>query len=537
MLDDDHELSIKREENHENYITDMCNMLKKVFPEFAEKYQDRDASLANILFFLMGVLGYISTEMITMLYPRSNLASIRTKLNDLIEERMVIAVSIGDTKRHEDSFVNTLYCLSKKGLIRFRQWYPKTLPNDVSGAKRSALHAYYNAFALLAGILEGFICIAEYEDPLSVGKNKYGTLCRRDILKSDAIIIGKNSFALIETDTGYETTQVLLNKIYEYYRHSDNYLSKFPDKQHFTIVFSIREPRVTLAEEPRYKPSMLKVLRDYIEESVFKSHRDWEFSVLRWIDRENPDLSPNKKSTCIEVVNDIIQNSPLFSRYFSIEDFYVYLEDVLSQTSGAYLEDIARIHDKKCRDRIDRLTSIYIRELDRGNIKNNDIEWMLNGMEIYFVSTPRIRSYLPYFFPDEIRYGTCNATLWERRYDWFSPKKDGTCDPNRFHRWYYFEGDEIDPATPNGYVLLRNVYIDGSRVFCFENVDHDLGARIRVRYALKYLRQDKRDISIYAFCSNDPTRTYIKKALLSGIKEQVTRLFWYDVTYHHTIKE
>lgn len=482
--------------------------LRKCFPEFDELYREKDASMRETIFFLIGVVGFLSTEMLTSVFVHIKLASIRTVLFSLCEDGLVFSVKVGDLKKHEDSLVCSLYCLSPKGIRQFKNEYPHTEYVEVYGPSRTTLHAYYASICLMASYMSGLQCRWEYEDYLS-STFRNGYRQREGLLRADAAILAKNSYCLVEVDTGTETLGTLLEKINLYYCHKLRLITNDSRRTRYMICFAVMKPRVSLADEPRYSPAKLRVMKEllslpYIEER-FKA-----FSELEAVRYDRTGLSNRKTMICREVFKDIRDSSPLDLTGFRLDEFEDYCSRIESQTSEVYQEDRARRHDHLCEARIDNLTDIILGDLFSKKHRGTYIEFLLEGIECFFVPVLRLYSFLPFVFHNEpipdktstLIMERCRVIL-DRAYEFFSNPK--------YSYKYMFGSDELDDCATLDHLNLVNAFIvedDGEKyVFCVENVEYDLAARIRVAFAERFLCP-LRNTNVFIICLVKSEQSY-----------------------------
>ncbi len=471
-----------------DYIHSINDMLKKVFKDYREYHKESDASLKDTLLFLVGVLGCLSTEMLTSIFTHANLASIRTVLHELNSDNLIYQIRLGDLKKHEDSLICTIYCLAPRGKAKLKDMYPDTQLIEVTGPSRSTLHSYYTSICLLAGYMSGLSSKWEYEDYLS-STMRNGIRVRERLLRADAALLSDKMFCMIETDTGTETIPKLIEKLLEYYRHDTRLITNDLHRNRYAICFTIMKPRVSLADEPRYSPSKLRVVRQLIQ-TPYVTNRLTYFAELADIRYDRTGLSHRKSMICREVMKDMISNSPLDLNSYSLDRFEAYYSRVVAQTSSIYQEDRARVHDHLCASRLNNLTDILLKDIAVRKIDNAVIKYLLNGQECYFVPVLRLHSLLPFVFDTELVVEKLTTTLLPR-YDYLLKQNMTYFKKPEFHHKYWIGRESLAECAPEDHVCLANAFKtkddDDTFIYCIENIEYDLGARIRVAFAERYL--------------------------------------------------
>lgn len=503
-----------------DYLHAINVFLKRVFTDFDELFKKQDASMREVLLFFIGVVGMISTELITSVFVNANLASVRTILHSLQEDALINPMRIGELKKHEDSLVCTVYCLSRKGIRYFITQYPHTEYIEVSGSRRSMLHSYYTSICLVAAYMYGLPCKWEYEDYLS-SSIRNGIRVREGLLRADAAILAGKSFCMLEVDTGTESLKTLIDKIYTYYCHHNMLITNDTARKKYMICFAVMKPRVSLADEPRYSPAKLRVMRELIH-TPYVEKRFSVFAELEAVRYDRTGLSHRKCMICREVFNDLRDNSPLDLERFRLDEFEEYYSGIVAQSSHVYQEDRARKHDHLCASRIDNLTDSILEDLFCKKLKNTYIAYLLEGAECFFVPALRLHSFLPFIFFNELVSSRINSTIIDRCFSIIN-RVFGPFEKVEYYYRYWFGDCFLSEFATHDYFCLLNAFVDESdgikTVICIENLEFDLGARIRVAFAEKFLTPPQ-DVIVIVICLTRNEESYNEICSKIGISKK-----------------
>ncbi len=502
--------------NTQDYIGLLNNIIAHAFPGCIKS----QPKLEDVILFLATVLGYITPEMFTSICQGAKLGSIRTKISELARDGYLLAIPICDNKQYGDSLINTIYVSTTKARKKLKTFYPNLFLRCYSNKRKTALHSYYNALLQLSLMtwMPYSAWQTEYPNEIHYIGEKYP----RDVLIADTFFNYGGKPVFVEIDTGNEKNRTLIEKIISYYKH-DNWIR---EGGQWSICFVFRKNRVTLAEKPRYKLSMLRVLRDFLHTDYarkrFTMFRD--LADARLITNE---LSEKDRNICRAVIKDIIKNSPVDLDHFTVEDFDEYVTDVENHTSYAYYEDIARIHDHLCNEKITHIFQYYLEMFKIPNKVRDETDFLLNGRECFFVSLPRFRTALPYILFDVKLLDKNNISIKDRIASILERTIDDFNTDKMYYGFAHFSLDDI--KRKEGFycetVSFYKSFVDNSlpqkHYFCIENLALDLGARVRVVNILYNFAPKNHDVTIVLLVENrESLKKYDKIFGFSNLKRK-----------------